>query len=178
MHTWQYSNIGSIICFQIVSSGARSAFEVAFDLIALLIEAMLSAGSLGIRSPISDTLTERRSSKTPLVGDNIAVGEKSESVVDLDDGSGTTDSMEKKLVTKAYSAVALSMRTSNNDRRSASAGSFYRSEVSATFLTNKNHKHKFCCQLRTRVLHPVRPPFQKPDVQSQKCSLCLSPPLL
>ena len=124
MHTWQYSNIGSIICFQIASSGARSAFKVAFDLIASLIEAMLPAGGLGIWPPISDPLTEGRSSNTPLVGISMTVGEKSELVVDLNDGDGASGSMEKKLVTKMYSAVALSMRTSNNDRRSASAGSF------------------------------------------------------
>lgn len=115
--------MGSIICFQIASSGARSAFKVAFDLIASLIEAMLPAGGLGI-PPISDPLTEGRSSNTPLVGVSMTVGEKSELVVDLNDGDGASGSMEKKLVTKMYSAVALSMRTSNNDRRSASAGSF------------------------------------------------------
>lgn len=74
------------------------------------------------------------------MGDNIAVGEKREPLVDLDDGSGATGSIEKKLVTKVYSAVALSMRTSNKDRRSASVGSFYQSYLTSAPRFSQNNK--------------------------------------
>jgi hypothetical protein len=58
----------------------------------------------------------------PLSGDKSALGENKEALLSLDERK--EDSDVKKAVTKVYSAVALSIKTSRRDRRRASIGSF------------------------------------------------------
>lgn len=113
-------------CFQSALSEACSSFRDCWSCVAtfmtpVILMTLRRGDTLSL--PKSDPGFDRGSSKPSRVGDRIG-GDMMELLESLLDRGGR-GSLAKKPVTKAYSAVALSMSTINADRTRASRGSFY-----------------------------------------------------
>jgi hypothetical protein len=89
---------------------------------ALFVIIMLSV-LIGVWMPTSSPPRDSRSKNISPPGENIGVAGVNGALPSSREEIGAGDSGVKNVVTKVYSAVALSIKTNKSDRRSASTGS-------------------------------------------------------